>query len=219
MENYPLIVYSIAVAKLSGIDRIIVSTDSKQYAEISIKFGAEVPFVRPKEISSDTSTDYEWATHAMQWFKNNEESLPEYWFHLRPTTPLRNPKILIEAFNTIVNDENSTSLRSAHLVPESPFKWFMKDDNGYFKGLRPDLTSEKINMPRQYFPKTYNPNGYVDIIRSSYVLNNVDLHGDKMIVYETPVCPEIDTIKDFDYIKYSIQQNRPEILDWLNNHF
>ena len=95
----------------------------------------------------------------------------------------------------------------------------MKDDNGYFKGLRPDLTSEKVNMPRQYFPKTYNPNGYVDIIRSSYVLNNVDLHGDKMIVYETPVCPEIDTIKDFDYIKYSIQQNRPEILDWLNNHF
>ena len=219
MENYPLIVYSIAVAKLSGIDRIIVSTDSKQYAEISIKFGAEVPFMRPKEISSDTSTDYEWATHAMQWFKNNEESLPEYWFHLRPTTPLRKPKILIEAFNTIVNDENATSLRSAHLVPESPFKWFMKDDNGYFKGLRPDLTSEKINMPRQYFPKTYNPNGYVDIIRSSYVLNNVDLHGGKMIVYETPVCPEIDTIKDFDYIKYSIQQNRPEILDWLNNHF
>jgi N-acylneuraminate cytidylyltransferase len=155
----------------------------------------------------------------MEWFKNNENFLPEYWFHLRPTTPLRKPKILIEAFNTIVNDENATSLRSAHLVPESPFKWFMKDDNGYFKGLRPDLTSEKVNMPRQYFPKTYNPNGYVDIIRSSYVLNNVDLHGDKMIVYETPVCPEIDTIKDFDYIKYSIQQNRPEILDWLNNHF
>ena len=75
LENYPLIAYSIAIAKLSGITRVIVSTDSKEYAEISIKFGAEVPFVRPKEISSDTSTDYEWATHAMQWFKNNEESL------------------------------------------------------------------------------------------------------------------------------------------------
>jgi len=214
-----LIAYSIAIAKILGINRVIVSTDSEKYAEVSVKFGAEVPFMRPKEIASDNATDYEWALHAMEWFKNNENFLPEYWFHLRPTTPLRKPKILIEAFNTIVNDENATSLRSAHLVPESPFKWFMKDDNGYFKGLRPDLTSEKVNMPRQYFPKTYNPNGYVDIIRSSYVLNNVDLHGDKMIVYETPVCPEIDTIKDFDYIKYSIQQNRPEILDWLKNHF
>ncbi len=214
-----MIAYSIAIAKILGINRVIVSTDSEKYAEVSVKFGAEVPFMRPKEIASDNATDYEWALHAMEWFKNNENFLPEYWFHLRPTTPLRKPKILIEAFNTIVNDENATSLRSAHLVPESPFKWFMKDDNGYFKGLRPDLTSEKVNMPRQYFPKTYNPNGYVDIIRSSYVLNNVDLHGDKMIVYETPVCPEIDTIKDFDYIKYSIQQNRPEILDWLKNHF
>ena len=219
MEGFPLIAYSIAIAKILGINRVIVSTDSEKYAEVSVKFGAEVPFMRPKEIASDNATDYEWALHAMEWFKNNENFLPEYWFHLRPTTPLRKPKILIEAFNTIVNDENATSLRSAHLVPESPFKWFMKDDNGYFKGLRPDLTSEKVNMPRQYFPKTYNPNGYVDIIRSSYVLNNVDLHGDKMIVYETPVCPEIDTIKDFDYIKYSIQQNRPEILDWLNNHY
>tara|TARA_B100000315_G_C14462153_1_gene534212 strand:- start:196 stop:855 length:660 start_codon:yes stop_codon:yes gene_type:complete len=219
LEGFPLIAYSIAIAKILGINRVIVSTDSEKYAEVSVKFGAEVPFMRPKEIASDNATDYEWALHAMEWFKNNENFLPEYWFHLRPTTPLRKPKILIEAFNTIVNDENATSLRSAHLVPESPFKWFMKDDNGYFKGLRPDLTSEKVNMPRQYFPKTYNPNGYVDIIRSSYVLNNVDLHGDKMIVYETPVCPEIDTIKDFDYIKYSIQQNRPEILDWLKNHF
>ena len=45
----------------------------------------------------------------------------------------------------------------------------------------------------------YNPNGYVDIVRSSHVLNSNNLHGTKMYVFETPSCTEIDTIEDFEY--------------------
>jgi len=58
--GYPLIAYSIAAAKLSNlIDRIIVSTDSKEISEISKKYGAEVPFLRPAEFATNTSGDFE----------------------------------------------------------------------------------------------------------------------------------------------------------------
>ena len=57
LGGYPLIAYSIAVAKkCSTIDRVIVSTDSEEYASIALKYGAEVPFLRPSDISNDSST-------------------------------------------------------------------------------------------------------------------------------------------------------------------
>ena len=59
LGRYPLIAYSIAAAKLAGIPRVIVSTDSEQYAEFAKRYGAEVPFLRPVELSEDNSTDYD----------------------------------------------------------------------------------------------------------------------------------------------------------------
>ena len=67
LGGYPLIAYSIAAAKLSGIDRVLVSTDSEEYALITRRYGAETPFVRPDEISSDQSTDFEFMRHAIDW--------------------------------------------------------------------------------------------------------------------------------------------------------
>ena len=60
LGGYPLIAYSIVVAKkCSTIDRVIVSTDSEEYARIALKYGAEVPFIRPSDISNDSATDHQ----------------------------------------------------------------------------------------------------------------------------------------------------------------
>ena len=77
LSGHPVIAYSIAVAKLSKkIDRVIVSTNSKKYAYIARQYGAEVPFIRPDEFSTDTSTDKDFLVHAMNWFKENEGTIP-----------------------------------------------------------------------------------------------------------------------------------------------
>ena len=86
---------------LSGVDRVLLSTDSEQYASIGRKYGAETPFLRSADISLDFSTDYEWVMHAMNWLMQHEESVPEYWLLLRPTTPLREPKIINNAVEKI----------------------------------------------------------------------------------------------------------------------
>ena len=216
LAGHPILAYSIAAAKLAEIDNIIVSTDSQEYAEIAKKYGAKVPFIRSSKISKDNSTDYDFMFHAMEWVKDNKEICPEYWVHLRPTTPLRYPHIINSAAKIIKENPLATSLRSGHLATESPFKWFMKDSNGYFVGLDKNLSTEKINQPRQSFPDVYVPNGYVDIVRSSYVLSSPDLHGNKMLVYKTPHINEIDTNRDLQYLDYKIHKEKHPILKYLN---
>ena len=213
LSGHPLIAYSIAVAKLSKeIDRVIVSTNSKKYADIARQYGAEVPFMRPDRYSIDTSTDRDFLIHAMQWIKENEHDVPEYWVHLRPTTPLRVPEIIDDAINIIKGYENSTSLRSGHKAPESPLKWFVKSDK-YFKGL---LDNEKYNLHKESFEQIYIPDGYVDIVKASYMLKNKKIHGDQMIFFESPVCTEVDSAEEFDYIQYQINKNESLLLDHLN---
>jgi CMP-N,N'-diacetyllegionaminic acid synthase len=100
--NHPLIAFSIAAAKLSRkINRVIVSTDSEQYAKIAIKYGAEVPFIRPREFATDSSTDRDFLVHTMEWCNENELQTAEYWVHLRPTTPLRDPVLINKSIKTI----------------------------------------------------------------------------------------------------------------------
>jgi N-acylneuraminate cytidylyltransferase len=218
LNGHPLLAYSIAAAKLAGVERVLISTDSEEYAEIAKHYGAEVPFLRPDELSNDQSSDYDFMRHAMEWVRANEGIEPEYWLHIRPTTPLRDPVVLKQAIKTIKNDPNATSVRSGHEAPESPFKWLMKDEKGYFIGLRKDLTSEKVNLPRQSFPHVYVPNGYIDIARISHVLKSETLHGNRMIVFETPPIDEIDTKEDLEYVKFKIKNNPSLLTEFFSNN-
>jgi len=217
LGGHPLIAYSIAVAKLSGlVERVVVSTDSQEYAEIATRYGAEIPFIRPQEYSTDTSTDRDFLVHAMQWFKQNEGECPEYWVHLRPTTPLREPAIVDAAIQQIMNDQNATSLRSGFKAPESPLKWFTKDERGYFQGLIKD-SDESYNLPKEAFDTVYVPDGYVDVVMESYVISGNQIHGDKMIGFESPVTTEVDSIEELAYIAYQLEKNGSKLKDFLES--
>ena len=219
LGGIPLFAFSIIAAKMMpSVSRVIVSTDSEEYAQIAKDYGAEVPFLRPNEISGDKSTDFDLFLHALNWFKENENLTPEYLLHLRPTTPLRNPKIMEDAVKLFIENKNlASSLRSGHSAPESPYKWFLKDDNNYFKGLRDDLTPEKVNLPRQSFPSVYIPDGYIDILKSSVILTTGTLHGDKMLVFESPYCVEVDTKDDFEYLEFQIKKEGSPIINFHYN--
>jgi N-acylneuraminate cytidylyltransferase len=219
LGGIPLFAFSIIAAKMMpSVSRVIVSTDSEEYAQIAKDYGAEVPFLRPNEISGDKSTDFDLFLHALNWFKENENLIPEYILHLRPTTPLRNPQIMEDAVKLFIENKNlASSLRSGHSAPESPYKWFLKDDENYFKGLRDDLTPEKVNLPRQSFPSVYIPDGYIDILKSSVILTTGTLHGDKMLVFESPFCVEVDTKNDFEYLEFQIQKEGSPIINFHNN--
>ena len=86
----PLIAWSIECAlSVKAIDQVIVSTDSEEIAEISKKYGAEVPFMRPPELATDESPEWLSWRHALDYMRHSSGSLPEVMVSLPATSPLR----------------------------------------------------------------------------------------------------------------------------------
>jgi len=219
LGGHSLIAYSIAAAQLaSGIDRIVVSTDSEEYAIIARKYGAEVPFLRPPEISGDNSTDYEWVKHALDWMQNKEGFIPNYIVHLRPTTPLREIKVIDNAIRYMMENNNATALRSAHKTHLTPYKMFKLTGEYMSPFLSYEKVKEFYNLPRQFFEDAYMPNGYVDIIRPSIVKNTGLLHGDRIKLWETEEIPDIDTTADFNSANNFLHEEKfRKIIDCLGD--
>ena len=208
LGGHPLIAYSISAAQLSSrIDRIIVSTDSIEYASIAREYGAEIPFLRPPEISGDNSTDYECIKHILDWMQNEENFLPTYLVHLRPTTPLREINYIDMAIDLIKKNNYATALRSVHEMSESAYKTF-EIEGDYLKSVGSNsFALDVYNDPRQSFNKTYQANGYVDVIKTKYVIENNKLHGDRVIAFITPRVTEVDIVDDFGFLEYQMAKN------------
>ena len=206
LGGHPLIEWSIKAATNSKlIDRVIVSTDSDEYKEISLRLGAEVPFLRPSVISQDSSTDYEFILHALDWLSVRNEQ-PDFIVHLRPTTPFRSPQLLDQAINFFRSSISSaTALRSVHEMAESAYKTLEVAQSGYLKRLGSETTElDSANNPRQSLPKTFVANGYVDILSTTFIRKSCLLHGDHVLPFITPIASEIDTEEDFNFLQYQL---------------
>ena len=219
--GFPLLAFSVIAAKLSqNIKRVFLSTDSAYYADMGRMFGAEVPFLRPDELSGDTATDRDFMVHAMEWVRDVEGTVPEFWVHLRPTTPLRDPKHLDEAINLFIDQPGATALRSAHASPESPFKWFRRNAEGHLMALTSDDTDlDKFNLPRQSYPAVYIPDGYVDIVRSSFVLGTSSFHGHKVLGYASPPCTEVDSPDELERLEFQLHREGSVLWEHLKKHY
>lgn len=196
-KGHPLIAYSIAAAQLSKeTDRVIVSTDSEEIAEISKNYGAEVPFLRPSEYAGDDSPDIDFVKHAIRWFADNEGKIPEYIAHIRVTTPIRDYRIIDEGILKIKQDKSASSLRSGYICVHPPYKWLQFSSQGYMKPLMPGISCDEANLARQGFPKVLVPNSYVDVLKADYIITNNLMHGERMIGFTTDEVPDIDTEED-----------------------
>jgi CMP-N,N'-diacetyllegionaminic acid synthase len=210
LAGHPLIAYSIQAAKKTPrITRIIVSTNSTKYAKIAKKYGAETPFIRPTEISGDKATDIESFKHLIEWFRHKEDYIPEYLVHLRPTTPLRDPYIINNAINFFIGSDYS-ALRSAHKMSDTAYKTFEIRDNKFKLLCGGGFNIESTSLPRQSFPTTYNPNGYVDIVRTSKIDSGV-FHGNCVRAFINDTSYEIDEEEDFNYLEYLVKNDKRAI--------
>ncbi|OGV36365.1 MAG: hypothetical protein A2020_02495 [Lentisphaerae bacterium GWF2_45_14] len=221
MCGYPLISYTIAAAKLSEtIDRTIVSTDSREYAEIAKLYGAQVPFLRPADISNDSSTDLELMAHAIQWLYDQENSVPEYFVHLRVTCPIRETSVIDQAVALMKQHPEATSLLSA-CIPEgilTPFKWLVKQDDIYFKSIFFE-NNDDANRPRQSYPSAYMRSVYVDIISVESLVKNGVLFGNKILAFETPETVDIDHMDDYEKAQKLISKENFKIYQYLLTHY
>jgi len=160
LGGHPLIAYSIASALESGIfGAVVVSTDSEQIAEVARRYGAEVPGLRPAEMSTATSYDIEWVLHVMR------ERDEEIFAILRPTSPFRTADTIRRAFERLVElGDRADSIRAVEPARQHPGKMWTLDGD-LLEPLLPQPEGETPLHSRQYqaLPKVYAQNSSLEL--------------------------------------------------------
>tara|TARA_B100000886_G_scaffold333233_1_gene286919 strand:+ start:218 stop:925 length:708 start_codon:yes stop_codon:yes gene_type:complete len=118
LNKKPLISYTINEAKKSRyIDEYIISTDSIKIKKIALKFGAKVPFMRPKKYSTDKATSVDALVHAVKWVELNNKTKYDYIIELMCTNPLKKVEDIDKIIRKIVNT-NADSVIAIHKLED-----------------------------------------------------------------------------------------------------
>ena len=183
LAGRPLIAHSIEVAQqCRRISRVIVSTDSDQIRQVSLSCGAEAPFLRPADIAKDDTADLPVFIHALHWLREHEGYHPDLVVHVRPTTPLRTPERVDEAIEALLADSDADSVRAVSPPLQNPFKMWTVGDP-YLEPLIDIGIPEPYNQPRQKLPVVYWQTGYIDVVRTSTLLEKESMTGDRILPY------------------------------------
>jgi pseudaminic acid cytidylyltransferase len=133
----PLIAYSIEVALASKLfDKVIVTTDSQEIAKIAQEYGAEVPFIRPAELSDDFSGTSDVINHAINYLKEQDETY-EYVCTIYATAPLLQKQYLIEGYVKLKNSD-AVNAFSATTMPFPIQRTFKLNKNGRCEMFTPE---------------------------------------------------------------------------------
>ena len=191
LEGKPLIAWTIEEAKKSKyIDKIVVSTDSEQIAEISRQYGAEIPFLRPAELAQDTTSSIDVIKYCLENIKENFD----YLMLLQPTSPLRTSEDIDNAINML--DENTLAVVSVCETEHSPL-WSntLPEDLSMENFLRPEVKNKRS----QDLPKFYRLNGAVFLAEINYFYRHNGFYGPKTkaLIMRLGHSIDIDTELDF----------------------
>lgn len=189
----PLIAWTIEAAKKAeGIDRVIVTTDDEAIAAVAREYGAEVPFMRPAELSSDTASAIDVYLHATEFVMSETGEKIDKFMVLLPTVPLRTEKHIDEAIAQFKRDEATTLISFAEA--EVPASWYhVTDEQGrvHNAGFGAGATMGNRQANETYIV----PNGAIYILDYELLKNKRTYYCDNTVAY---VMKREDSI-DIDY--------------------
>lgn len=202
----PLIAYTIEAAlKTKDIDRVIVTTDSNEIANIALEYGAEVPFIRPSYLATDDSLACDVYLHAVEYMRDNEGIDISSFLVLLPTAPFRDSNDIEDALNIFrkTNSETLISMTEAE-VPASWYYTMTSDGKIINAGF------DRINclQNRQRNAQYYIPNGAIYILNYELLKLKRTYYSDNTTAYimKRSKSVDIDTLEDFQYAEYLMKQ-------------
>ena len=207
--GHPLVAYSIAAGlQAQSVSRVIVSTDDEEIAEVSRRYGAEVPFLRPVELAADDTPDLPVFLHALAWLKEREDYRPEIVVQLRPTSPVRPPDCVDQAVELLRNRPDAGSVRGVVLSGQNPYKMWRVVEDGSMHPLLGTEYHEPYNMPRQKLPSTYWQTGHIDAIRTTTILEKGSMSGEVVLplMLDPQYTVDIDTLRDWERAEWILQR-------------
>jgi CMP-N,N'-diacetyllegionaminic acid synthase len=205
----PLIAWSIDAAKGSKyIDKIVVSTDSAEIADIGRKYGAEVPFMRPVELALDTSPGYEVLEHVILTLQEMGDCY-HFMVLLEPTSPLREVSDIDNSLETLVNNMRSAESIVGVCEVEATHPEFLVTTNseGFLSRYGGKEFSEPIR--RQDLSKLYFFEGTIYASTIEVFFKYRGFYHEKTLAYIVPKWKafEIDDLIDF-YCVEAILRNK-----------
>jgi N-acylneuraminate cytidylyltransferase len=214
LNGHPLIAYTISAAIESKVfEKVFVSTESAEYAEISKYYGASVDFLRPKDLAKDESPDIDWVEFSLREFNKREENF-DYFSILRPTSPFRTAATIQRAFAELLSDESVDSLRAVELCTQHPGKmWRIVNDRLVPVMARPDSGVDWFSSPTQTLPEVWVQNASLEIAHVRCVLNDHSITGKAILPFKTkfPEGFDINRPEDISRIEGLVSQS-PESL-------
>ena len=198
------VAYTIEAAlKSKSIDHVILSTDDEEIAAVAKKYGAEVPFMRPAELASDTAMAVDNYIYTIGRLEKEWNTKIDSFVVLQPTSPLRIAEDIdgaVELFNARNADSVVTYVKEAH-----PIFWHKKiDENNKLEDI-----FEGTIANRQELPITYYPNGAVYVF-STEMIRQKKYYTDKSYAYIMPRerSIDIDFIDDFKYAEFLMSNSK-----------
>ncbi len=196
----PLIAYTIEAALHSQLSKVIVSTDDEEIAEVSRRYGAEVPFMRPAELASDTASSISMIQHALKTMESLEGICFDGVMLLQPTTPFRLSKDIEDAIS-IWKEKGSDSVISVVDVGGThPARMkYLKD--GYL--IDPPFCEIREGQNRQELKPMYIRNGAIYLTKREVILKG-SFKGNTCAAHIMPDerSVNIDTFFDFEYAEW-----------------
>ncbi|WP_347257668.1 acylneuraminate cytidylyltransferase family protein [Methylocaldum sp.] len=184
LGGHPMLAYTVRAAIDSGVfDSVICATDSEGYAEIARHYGAEVPFLRPSEISGDKSPDIEWVVWMLKKLKECGRAF-EIFSILRPTSPFRLPETIRRAWAMFIEDTGADSLRAIEKCKQHPGKmWVIRGKRmlplmPFSNGATPWHSSQYAALP-----EIYAQDASLEIAWSRVALGQGSIAGEAIIPF------------------------------------
>jgi CMP-N,N'-diacetyllegionaminic acid synthase len=190
LAGKPLIAWTILAAlDCHEFDRVVVTTDDEEIADISKLWGAEIPFMRPAELARDETPSMDVVLHALH-------HLPQFdaVVLLQPTSPLRS-KADIEACLAMANAQQADCVVSVSEPTQSPYWMFKLDENGRLNKL---LATNDITR-RQDLPPVYAINGALYFARTDWLLRNKTFLSQETLGYVMSAEKSLDIDTPFDW--------------------
>lgn len=184
LGEHPVLAYTIRAAIDSGVfDDVICATDSMIYADVARYYGAEVPFLRPLDISGDKSPDIDWVLWMLKQL-NGQGRNYEIFSILRPTSPFRKPETIRRAWELFRNDQGVDSLRAVDKCKQHPGKMWVI----YGKRMLPLMPFRNNGAPwhsSQYaaLPEVYVQDASLEIAWSRVPLEGKGIAGEVIIPF------------------------------------
>lgn len=215
LGKIPLIAYNIISAKKCNVDkRIIVSTDDEEIADVGIQYGAEVPFMRPDFLATDTADSMDVVEHAMQWIRKNDIRRYDYVCLLEPSSPFASYKDLDNAFALLTKSGADTLLGMKEVEVSRKFIYSLDSENklSYFY----DAIKELKSVRRQEQPKEYTMNGCMYIAKWDYFDKHKMFHSRNSIPYVMPdeKSIEIDSMLNYKVANFIVESSIVDISLW-----